>query len=167
MSVKEFQPYHGAVLATLLRNDRPVSLRMIETRPQDTWAAYTINDEVTLYIKYSTKPSVRKREENALVWTFTFAPEHLEELRELYKQRKVYIALVCGQRNIEHGNMQICFLEPTEFEACIDITAVEVQNISVKYLPRKKLRVWGGVNTATNPILVANSKLEKWAVPGS
>lgn len=33
MSVKEFELFHGAVLTKLLRSEKPVALRLIETRP--------------------------------------------------------------------------------------------------------------------------------------
>lgn len=122
MRVKEFELYHGAVLTKLVRSDRPITLRMIETKPQEAWAAYTLNDEASLYIKYSTKPSTRKRTETTLVWTFTFANGQLRQLQELRKQRDVYLALVCGQRDIEDGEMYTCLVKPHELDLCINVT---------------------------------------------
>lgn len=167
MSIKDFELFHGAVLTKLVRSDRPITLRMIETNPKEAWSAYTVNDEVTLYIKYSTTPSSRKREENALVWSFSFSVQHLKQLQNLSENREVYIALVCGQRNLSENALHICFIEPNELSECMDVNSMEPQTIQVKYLPAGRLRVWGGVNTAKNPKLIASSKIEKWVVPGN
>ena len=46
MSVRDFELYHGAVLTKILRFQKPVALRLVETRPQDNWRRRpTANDE--------------------------------------------------------------------------------------------------------------------------
>jgi hypothetical protein len=167
LSIKDFEMFHGAVLTKLVRSDNPITLRMIETNLKEAWSAYTLNDEVILYIKYSTKPQQRKKNEDVLIWIFSFSTAHLGELQNLRKRKAVYMALVCGQRAIDDPNMYVCLITPDEIAQCIDIQAIQQQTINVRYEPRKKLRVWGGVNTVENPILVASRKLEDWNVPGN
>jgi hypothetical protein len=57
MAVHEFELFHGIALTKLVRAERPISLRMIKTRPGEAWSAYTINNEVELFLKHSTMPS--------------------------------------------------------------------------------------------------------------
>jgi hypothetical protein len=35
MSVHEFELFHGIVLTKLIRSDRPITLRMFETKPSE------------------------------------------------------------------------------------------------------------------------------------
>src|SRR5262245_20581423 len=114
---------HGSVLTKLVRSDKPITLRMIETNPKETWSAYTLNDEVILYVKYSTKPQQRKKNEDILIWSFTFSIEQLVELCNLRQCKNVYVALVCGQRNVNDPNMYICLIDPNEVDECIYIRA--------------------------------------------
>lgn len=168
MVIKDFEMLHGAVLTRLVRSDTPITLRMIETNTQEAWSAYTLNDEVILYIKYSTKNRSSKKDEDVvLIWPFSFSVPHLEQLQGLGKRKNVHIALVCGQRSIDDPNMYICLIHPHEIEQCIDIHAAQQQNIKVKYEPRKQLRVWGSKNNIDTAILVASNRLEKWSVPGN
>ena len=59
MSIKDLELLHGAVLTKLVRSDNPITLRMIETNRNEARSAYTLNDEVILYIKYHKKPGKR------------------------------------------------------------------------------------------------------------
>jgi hypothetical protein len=141
---------------------------MIETKTKESWSAYTVNDAITLYIKYSTKPAAREHGKGALVWTFSFTSDQLNELRKLRVERKVHVALVCGQRMIDVGSMHICFMDPEEVDECIDLYSDMQQAISVKYeTGRKNLRVWGTKNTAKNLIQVSRGRLGRWRIPGS
>lgn len=38
VSIREFELFHGAALTKIVRAERPVTLRLIETRPDDAWA---------------------------------------------------------------------------------------------------------------------------------
>lgn len=63
--------------------------------------------------------------------------------------------------------MQVCFLEPDEFCACIDEDSGEIQTITVADVERGKLRVWGTRNSSKVPIKIKKSRLEKWGVPSN
>jgi hypothetical protein len=164
MAIDLFELFHGAVLTKLLRSGRPVRLCMVETNPREYWSAYKLNDEVTLYIKYSTNPQDRKKD--ALVWIFTFSIANMGEIRRLHQEQQVYFALVCGDKDIGSNSMQVCFLEPEEFERCADLEEDGSRTISVKYLPGKKLRVWGNKNGSDDPLNITARALEKWTIPG-
>lgn len=164
MGIDLFELFHGAVLTKLLRNGHPIKLCMIETNPKEFWSAYKLNDEVVLYIKYSTNPMERKKD--ALVWIFTFSLANIKEISCLQQEQKVYFAFVCGDKNVSKDTMQVCFLEPDEFNTCTDLKENGSHTISVKYLPGKKLRVWGNKNGSEKPLNVAAGAIEKWIIPG-
>ena len=43
MSIKQFEIFHGIVLTKLVRNENPVTLRMIQNSPKsDDWRIYTV-----------------------------------------------------------------------------------------------------------------------------
>lgn len=164
MSIDFFELFHGAVLTKLLRNGNPIKLCMVETNPKEYWSAYKVNDEVMLYIKYSRNPQERKKD--ALVWIFTFSPANLADILRLQQNNKVYFALVCGDKKWGKDSMQVCFLDPDEFNKCTHIDGDGSRTISVKYYPRKTLRVWGNKNGSETPLNIAAKSLEKWVVPG-
>ncbi len=169
MTIKDFELFHGAALTKLLRNDRPVSLRMIETTPAESWAAYTLNDEVILYIKHSKSPSTKTRKD-ALSWYFTFSEKHLNEIKKMRGDKEVFIALVCGKNKIGRAadnQMCICLLEPKKVDQCIDVNAGKTQTITVQHSPKIQLQVWGNKNSAENPLGIASNAIEAWEVPGS
>ena len=160
--MKQFELFHGAVLAKLVRSDRPIALRMIETR-EEAWSVYTINDEVELFIKHSITARHLAREKNAVAWQFIFTLDQIEQIRHLRLNRKVAIALVCGRQNIK-DDMQIAFIEPNDVESLIDFSINGTQSLTVKYLPRKQLRI---ITDYTTEKLVAQNALDNWDVPGS
>ena len=164
MSIDLFELFHGVVLTKLLRSGHPVKLCMVETNLKECWSAYKLNDEVMLYIKYSTNPQGRKND--ALVWIFTFSRANLEEIRRLSQEQSVYFALVCGDKELSNDSMQICFLDPKKFDECSDLEGDGSRTISVKFIPGNKLRVWGNKNGAYDPLKIAARALEKWIIPG-
>lgn len=167
MTIKKFELYHGAVLTKLTRNDTPVTLRMIEKDKQDAWCAYLVNDEVNLYIKYGSKPSRCNTRNQSFTWNFTFGDVELQYMRELWQHRSIYLALVCGQQNIQSLVMYIGFIYPFEIDTCLDLNSKTPEQLYVCHLPQRMLRVWGNMNSVKNPLLVANNRLEMWNVPGS
>jgi hypothetical protein len=164
VTIRQFELFHGAVLAKLVRSDRPLTLRMIETRPGEAWAVYTINDEVELFLKHSASVNELAREPGSLSWQFAYTPGQVAQIDHLRSMREVYTALVCGRRNIKLGNMQICLLDPRHIDRLIDFTNIKSQSVTVKYIPGKKLRVYSRYSVE---FLVSQNSLDKWEVPGS
>ena len=161
MSIKEFELFHGAVLTKLVRNDRPISLSMIETKPEDSWAVYTINDEVNIFIKHSTTSRLINRGKGGFSWTFAF---NVENLAKLKGERPTYIALVCGHKSVKDSRMEICFLSPFQVEQVIDFDRGTSQSITIRYITgAKKLRVFQGRKVG---IMISLNDLDKWEIPG-
>lgn len=162
MAVHEFELFHGIALTKLVRSDRPIALRMIETRPGEAWSAYTINNEVELFLKHSTKPGKLKREKGALAWNFVFGTDQLRQIRE--SARPVYSAFVCGNQKLKTSSMQVCLIDPDQLKQLLDLSASSQQTMRIKFLPGKSLRV-GSVRV--DEIIVPRNRFEEWEVPGA
>ena len=162
-SVHQFELFHGIVLTKLVRNPKPITLRMIETNVTAAWALYTINGDVSLLIKSSKRPKDKKKQESH-TWQFTFTPDDLAKLRKL--KGAIHVALVCGDETVTTDWMQVCLIEANELNKMIDLGASTQQTIRVTYTPpQKKLRVKG--TTSADDCLVNRSRLDKWDVPGA
>lgn len=168
MSVSEVELFHGAMLAKLFRSDKPVSLRMIEMDFEQSSRAYLVNDAAYIYTKHSKKPRKGTRHPT-YTWIFTFRKNHIEDLqRFLQKGKDVYLALVCGQLEVNGKDpIEICFLDWDQIWRCLEKNSDEVQQtLSVKLMRGKSFRVWGAKNSLKKAILVNQSALSDWNVPG-
>lgn len=89
--IKEFEFYHGAVLARLVHGAKQ-SVE-IGIYPTSSNASYTINKKFGLFIKHSSK--------RMSPWRFSFAKEHQDEILEMKnKFGEVFLLLVCGEDGI-------------------------------------------------------------------
>lgn len=165
MSVRDFELFHGAALTKLVRADSKVSLLLTETRPKAVWAAYELNSEVYLYVKHSANPQkAKKKKRTWLKWQFTFEPTHLVQIKGLKSKRMdVYVALVCGSPRLE-DQMEICLLDPGEFERLIDLGATGSQWIRVQFADGTSLHAFGSLGE--QPVIVPRNRLDTWAIPG-
>src|SRR5687767_14876570 len=132
MSVREFELFHGAVLAKLVRNEKPITLRLIETRFDDS-RVYTLNDVIELYVKHSISPRQLTRGDGGYSWTFTFNPEHINQIRELRKKHSTYLTLVCGHRDIKEARIETCLINLDEHTDLLDLEGNDQQSITVRY----------------------------------
>ncbi len=90
--IPEYKLYHGAVLAELV-DIATEDVFVGELREEGRLSAYTLNREIGLYIKYSTK--------RLTPWQFTVARSHVEEWAELQRRcKEVFLALVCHRDGI-------------------------------------------------------------------
>ena len=162
MPIRDYELWHGAVITRLCRNDQPVSLTLIETRDGDRMA-YWLNDSVVLFIKYATAPKPRKRG-GKTTWSFTFQPNHLADIVEYENDAQVYLALVCGNYDLNE-KMDICLLYPEDIAECLDLADVDrTQWISVEREPRKYLRVSGP--NSEHKLSIPRNRLDTWKIPG-
>ena len=160
MPVREFELFHGAVLTKLARSDRPLTLRMIETRPGDAWSTYRVNDAVSVLIKHSLNPRSVKREK-AKTWQFVFSPDQMRQLQAA----GTWAALVCGGKTVGETHMEVCLLDPTELGQLVDLSSASQQSLTVKRIGGKGLRA-SSVRMNVD-LIIPRSRLEKWKVPGS
>jgi len=165
MSVSEFQLFHGIVLTKLVRSDRPITLRMIETRPNEAWSSYTLNsDAADLYIKHSTVWRQTERGVKGRSWSFVFGVNQLRQMAASEKARPVYVALVCGASDTKTKDMQVCLLEPQHLHDLLQPSLDRQQAITVSYHPGINLRVF---KDRKERFKIPQGALEKWRVPGS
>jgi len=164
MAVDEFELFHGVVLTKLVRSERPITLRMIETRPGEAWSAYTLNDEVDLFIKHSTTPRDTVRGGEGRAWSFVFGADQLRQMAASKAKGGVYVALVGGTRQIKDTQRCVCLLDPQEVSGLLDLSSTAQQALTVKLISGKSLRVYHGHE---EKFKVPQNRLEKWQIPGS
>ena len=160
MFIKQFEIFHGIALTKLLRSEKPVSVRLIETKPTEDWQVYAIND-VDLFIKHRaiSKPLARKKGGHS--WRFIFSPTEVSRINK--KARPVYVALICGQPYIQ-DEMEICFLYPEQVEETISLDGNKSASVTVRSEPSKSLRV---IVHRKEKLTVSRNAIEKWEILGS
>lgn len=162
MAIREFELFHGVVLTKLVRSDKPVSLRLIEARPNESWSTYTLNDEVDLFVSHSRSPRVLA--DGGASWSFVFSANQLRQLNSEHRGRPVFAALVCGRGDSDRVKSMICLLEPKEIKAVIDFTRNQ-QSLTVH---KPESRGWLRVYKDRRELFkVPQSRLEKWQIPGA
>lgn len=164
MAVREFELFHGAVLTKLLRSEKPVALRLVETRPGENWSTYTLNDSVDLFVSHSKSRRSVSRGGGGTSWTFVFSRNQLRQMNPTVRGRPVWVALVCGRRNPTEGDMHVCLLDPDQIEDTVDFSEA-CQSVTLRKPDKKgKFRVF---KDRHERFKVAQSRLDKWDVPGS
>ncbi len=153
MSIRQFELFHGAVLTKLVRRDKPVTLRLIETNMDDSWSAYKIND-VDVFFKHSSSPN-EPPEMDGRRWVFTFAQNQLDQIHG----NTPHLALVCGSRDIE-SNMEICFIENSDVSELLSNNA---QAITVRLEPGHSFRV--SSSAVIESIIIARNAIDTYEVP--
>ncbi len=159
MPVREFELFHGAVLTKLVRSDKPLTLRMIETRSGESWSTYKINDEVRLLLKHSVISRSLSREKSR-AWQFVFSPDQMVQLAV----PNTWCVLVCGGKTVGDTQMEVCLLDPTQTAVLLDVSISTQQSLLVKRIEGKSLRA---SSARSNEIVIARNRLDTWTVPGS
>lgn len=155
MPVRQFELFHGAVLTKLLRSERPVALRLVETRPKESWSTYTVNDTVDLLVTHSKSDRRIKQDGGATAWTFPFSRNQLRQING--SERPVWVALVCGRKNPFARDMHIWLLDPEQISAVAPSVTVR------KPTGRGQFRVF---KDRYEEFRVPQSRLDNWQVPG-
>ncbi len=187
MPIRDFELYHGALLTKLVRSDRPITLRMIETDADDCWSAYTVDDLATVYAKVRGHGNFSESDKS-VEWVFTFQPRHLDDLRRLSEQGDVYLALVCAnhslpkaipgfipfsddwhavtkhydrwlavEKSLRKKRTGICFLEPGEWNQCLDLATARTQSIAVEMSRGKSFLV-------NDHLRVPQNRIDTWTI---
>jgi hypothetical protein len=76
-----------------------------------------------LFIKYNASPRELSRGEGGRSWTFVFGINQLQQIKRR-ESDKIFIALVCGAKNIKDREMQICLLYPDNIQEIFDLTDI-------------------------------------------
>src|SRR3989344_1165611 len=125
--IREFEFYHGAVIAKLLHEaGSPVNIKPF---PTPSNASYILNENIGLYIKHSAK--------RMSPWRFSFAKEHQDEILDMRnKLEEVYLLLACGDDGI-------VILSFDEVKKLLNETHVPVEWISISRSKRTEYTVKG------------------------
>jgi hypothetical protein len=88
MTIADYHFYDGAALSLITGRGEFTALTRF---PDVAGRAYAVNHDIGIYVKHSTTDGTR--------WQFTFAPEHQEAVRDLFRKYgdKTFIVLVCGE----------------------------------------------------------------------
>jgi hypothetical protein len=164
MCIREFELFHGAVLTKILRSEKPVSLRLIETRPGESWSTYTLNDSVDLLITHSKHQRPVSQNGGGFSWSFTFSQNQIRQMDSASSSRRVWVAMVCARKSSEEGDMHVCLLKPEEIYKVINFRATQQSLTIRKPNGRKQLRVY---KDRKEQFPVPQSRLDNWEVPGA
>ena len=125
----DYQFYHGALLHEIVitaGSELRIELRNLHGRAD----AYVLDGSVGLLIKHSTM--------RITPWTFTFAKEHVDELRALRTGTKVcFVGFVCGDDGF------VC-VRDADLVSILSPTEKDVASVRVERRPRKMYRVSSG-----------------------
>lgn len=125
----EFNSYHGVALCRIVHDDRVKSIKLY---PTPSNSSYMVNEEIGIFIKYSTK--------RMTPWRFTFKQEHREELEEMSVLLKtVFVVLVCRDDGIACLNYREMGFVLGAFDEIKETT----QWLAVARKPREKYRISG------------------------
>ncbi len=164
MCIKEFELFHGAALTKILRSEKPVALRLIETKPGESWSTYTLNDSVDLLVTHSKNPRQVTRNGGGTSWRIVFSQNQIRQMNPTKACRPVWVAMVCARKTPTEGDMQVCLLDPEQIDNIIDFSAAQ-QALSIRNPGGgKQLRV---IKDRKEKFKVPQSRLDNWNVPGS
>lgn len=83
--------YHGGALIQIAEHEKFTAINSLRIGTNKYTNSYRINDNVVVYLKYSSKPRGPFSE-----YVFTFGEEHMDELEEVSSHcSKMFLAMVC------------------------------------------------------------------------
>ena len=135
MSLSQFELYHGAVLAQVIRNP-DITLKLFERNTDQGWASYYVTDNTTdylLYIKYTSRVTfgIRKKRCN-----FTFSLEDIQRLKR-ERDRGILLCLVCDSE-------EVCLLDKDDIDELGILEKGKACGISVSWTKGSSLTVKSG-----------------------
>lgn len=124
--IRDFEFYHGAALARLVRSGRRVTIVLLK---ENSKASYVVNDHCGLYLKHSSS--------RMNPWSFTFHRDHQHEIDAMHHLiGYVVVGLICNDDGVVGLNY-------TEFRTVLDTNHEVVGGISVSRKPRGMYTVRG------------------------
>lgn len=126
--------------------------------------AYTINDEVDLFIKHSTTPKMIAGGGEGRSWSFVFGPDQLRQMGSSRARGGVYVALVGASRQLKDALGCVCLLRPEQVREVLDFGSSSQQTLTVELVRGRNLRVY---KDGKERFRVPQNSLENWAVPGA
>jgi len=133
MKIDDDHMYRGAALIQIAEDPNFTAINSLRTAAGVFHNAYRINQDIAVYLKYSSKPTPAFDE-----YPFTFTQTHLEELEAIASvSLKLFVVLVCVE------DRQICCLRYSQLLDLIDYRrkskgADESQYVVLATLPQGK-----------------------------
>src|SRR5262245_34382012 len=91
MRIDDDHQFHGAALMQIAEHPHFTAINAVSLNGSVAHNAFRINDNIGVYLKYSSVPVSKYRE-----YRFTFSSEHLNLLQVLASATgRVFVALVC------------------------------------------------------------------------
>ncbi len=116
--------YHGAALIQIAEHPEFTAINSLKLKGKIVRAAYKINKNIAVYVKYAAKPHGRFKE-----YMFTFRNEHLDTISSLSKANpKSFVALVCVK------GRHICCLTVAELNKLVETRKDEAGKTEDQYL---------------------------------
>lgn len=134
--IKEYEFYHGVVFSKLVSNSNDNII--IKSFRSNSNGFYVLNNDIGIYIKYSTK--------RLTPWRFSFQKIHQDEISQMKNElQNVFILLVCG----EDGIVTLSF---SELKTILNEIHEEVEWISASRTPNKEYTIKGSDGTLKQKI---------------
>lgn len=133
----DYQFYHGTLLHEIvITADRELRIELQNLHGRaDT---YVIDGSLGLMIKHSTM--------RITPWSFTFAKDHVDEMRALKSNTKVsFVGFVCGDDGF------VC-IRDCDLVSILSLTDKDVASVRVERRPRKMYRISSGGNELQSKI---------------
>lgn len=109
MRIHDDHLYHGAALIQIAEHPQFTAINSLKHGGEVIPIAYKINDEISVYLKYASKPTPTYKE-----YQFTFHNDQLNELAVIAAaNQKTFIALVCVKER------EICCISYEELQGLI------------------------------------------------
>jgi hypothetical protein len=109
MKILDRHQFHGAAMIQIAEHRAFTAINAFRHRSGNSTNAYTVNDNIGVYLKYASEPHGSFDE-----YKFTFSTEHLAEIEALKsKQGRTFIALVCWK------DREVCCLRHSQLRKMI------------------------------------------------
>jgi hypothetical protein len=117
--------FYGSALVRLIHDSQTYGIKLVMDNN-----CYLINEKSYIYMKHCTK--------RLSPWSFTFSPEHIAEITNLYNEHKnIFVVLICNDDGI-------CCLDFDELSQVIYFGTTNIsKSIRVSRSPREKYAVSG------------------------
>lgn len=156
MKIHDDHLYHGSALIQIAENPNFTAINALKLGKKIVRVAYRINDNISVYFKYASKPSGTHKE-----YVFTFTKDHLGDLAKIaVATPETFIALICVK------DREICTLPYADLQTLLkrreENHGAREDNLTVLVTveARKSLRAYvnasGKKNTMLGDALVVN-----------
>lgn len=163
MKIHDDHLYHGSALIQIAEHPNFTAINSLKLGAKVVRVAYRINDDISVYFKYASKPTGTYKE-----YVFTFTKNHLAELAQIAASTpKTFIAFVCVK------DREVCSLPYADLKALLakrekDHGGPEESLTVLVTVPAgKNLRVYVNASGKKKTILGKELLVSRNAFPGA